>query len=435
MSGRPSRVPSHPVSRLAGVGRLTAGIAGRTLLEGAKRLGRGEVPAASDLFLTPLNVTRISDELAKMRGAALKLGQLISMDAGEFLPRELADIMERLRSGADFMPANQLHAVLEKNWGTGWKEAFDEFDMHPVAAASIGQVHKATAKDGRALAVKVQYPGVRRSIDSDIDNVVMLFRLSGLAPPQIHLKPLVEAAKRQLHQETDYLREAEMMQEYGWHASQIQGLCTPEPLPELTTDEVLTMTFVHGNAIENTSQYGQDTADKIMEQMIRLFMEEVYTFGLIQSDPNFANYVYDGNAKTIGLLDFGATLNIKPVVSENYRKLLNAGLKENRGELRAAAIASGIYSEHIDKRYEARILVMVLTVFRELKQNPIFDFSTDQVLDKIREDGMELAKDPNFHEIPPIEFIYLQRKVAGMYLLGRRLKARVPILKILEEYC
>jgi len=435
MSGRPLRVPSHPVSRLAGVGRLTAGIAGRTILEGAKRLAKGEVPAASDLLLTPSNITRISDELSKMRGAALKLGQLISMDAGEFLPRELVDIMERLRSDADFMPEAQLQSVLEKNWGTGWEDAFDNFDMQPIAAASIGQVHKATSRDGRPLAVKVQYPGVRRSINSDIDNVVMLFRLSGLAPPQVHLKPLVEAAKKQLHEETEYLREAEIMRKYAQSVCKLEGFCTPEPVEDFTTDQVLTMTFVNGQSIENATQYGHDVADKIMEQMIRLFMEEVYTFGLIQSDPNFANYVYDKDTQTIGLLDFGATLAIKPQVAENYRSLLKAGMAEDRKGLRAAAIASGVYSEHIDKRYEARILVMVLTIFKELKQNQVFDFSTDQVLDKIREDGMELARDPNFHEIPPIEFIYLQRKVAGIYLLGRRLKARVPILKILDEYC
>jgi predicted unusual protein kinase regulating ubiquinone biosynthesis (AarF/ABC1/UbiB family) len=174
--GRPSPVPSHRLARLAGLGALTAGIATRSMLEGARRLGRGELPKPSDLLLTPANILRVSNELSRMRGAALKLGQLLSMDAGDFLPEELAGLLERLRADADFMPPQQLNSVLVENWGPGWRKRFSRFETRPLAAASIGQVHRATTLDGRDLAVKVQYPGIARSIDSDIANVISLFR-------------------------------------------------------------------------------------------------------------------------------------------------------------------------------------------------------------------------------------------------------------------
>lgn len=207
--GRPSPVPTHRLARLAGLGALTTGIATRTILEGARRLSRGELPKPSDLLLTPGNILRVSDELSRMRGAALKLGQLLSMDAGDFLPGELAGLLERLRADADFMPPRQLNSVLVSNWGPDWRKRFSRFETRPLAAASIGQVHRATTVDGRDLAIKVQYPGVAKSIDSDIANVISLFRLSGIAPPAPVLARLGAEARKQLHEEADYLREAD----------------------------------------------------------------------------------------------------------------------------------------------------------------------------------------------------------------------------------
>ncbi|NKX42483.1 AarF/ABC1/UbiB kinase family protein, partial [Rhodobacteraceae bacterium R_SAG2] len=103
-----------------------------------------------------------------MRGAAMKLGQLLSMDAGDILPQEFAVILSRLRAEADFMPPRQLKQVLDQNWGEGWQKQFRRFDVRPIAAASIGQVHRAILPDGRDVAVKVQYPGIAQSIDSDL---------------------------------------------------------------------------------------------------------------------------------------------------------------------------------------------------------------------------------------------------------------------------
>ena len=112
----------------------------------------------------------------------MKLGQMISMDAGDMLPPELAAIMGRLRDRAHHMPPQQLDTVLAREWGRDWRRRFAHFQAHPIAAASIGQVHRARLPDGRELAIKVQYPGVKDSIDSDVDNVATLLRVSGVLP-------------------------------------------------------------------------------------------------------------------------------------------------------------------------------------------------------------------------------------------------------------
>jgi len=147
------------------------------------------------MLLTPANARRVTHQLAQLRGAAMKVGQLLSMDAGDLLPPELGDILSRLRADARPMPMSQLVTVLNANWGEGWDRHFRQFSFSPVAAASIGQVHLAQTIDGRHLAIKVQYPGVRQSIDSDIDNVASLLRISGLLPRGLDIEALFKALR------------------------------------------------------------------------------------------------------------------------------------------------------------------------------------------------------------------------------------------------
>jgi predicted unusual protein kinase regulating ubiquinone biosynthesis (AarF/ABC1/UbiB family) len=229
---RSRNLPSGRTSRLSQFGRLAGGVAGGMLAEGARRLAQGERPRMRDMLLTPANFHKLADRLSHLRGAAMKLGQMISLDAGDFLPAELTNILAGLRDRANHMPPAQLEQVLVREWGRDWRLRFDGFDPIPIAAASIGQVHRATGQDGRALAIKVQYPGVRESIGSDVDNVSTLLRMSGLLPKGLDLGPLLAEAKRQLHEEADYLREAEQMQLFGRLLSGSCDLVVPDCVPE-----------------------------------------------------------------------------------------------------------------------------------------------------------------------------------------------------------
>ena len=190
-------VTSSRISRLARLGSLASGVAGGMLAEGLRQLAQGRRPSVGELLLTPANARRVADQLAQLRGAAMKVGQLLSMDAGDLLPPELSQILARLRADAQPMPMSQLVTVLEANWGKDWTQHFSRFSFTPMAAASIGQVHAAEALDGRRLAIKVQYPGIARSIASDVDNVATLLRISGLLDPAgatIELMQMLERA-------------------------------------------------------------------------------------------------------------------------------------------------------------------------------------------------------------------------------------------------
>jgi len=319
-------VPSSRLARLSRLGSMTAGVAGNMALGGMAQLGRGQRPDWRGLLLTPANVSRVADQLAKMRGAAMKIGQLASMDTGDVLPPELAQIMARLRDDAHYMPPAQLKKVLAAQWHEGWLRDFKRFDVRPIAAASIGQVHRAQLRDGRDVAIKVQYPGVARSIDSDVANVGALIRMSGLLPTGFALDPYLEEAAVQLHEETDYIREAACLNRFRDLLADAEGFVLPQVHDDWSTGSILTMDYVAGRPIEEAADAPQDQRDLIMERLIELTLREAFEFKVMQSDPNFANYQFDADSGRIILLDFGATREISIEISTNYIDMLMSGL-------------------------------------------------------------------------------------------------------------
>ncbi|EZP57215.1 MULTISPECIES: ABC1 kinase family protein [Sphingomonas] len=420
-------VPSGRLSRLGAFGRLAAGVGGGVVAEGARRLAAGERPRMGDLLLTPANATRVADQLAHLRGAAMKLGQMISMDAGDMLPPELATILSRLRNDAHHMPPPQLNTVLTAAWGRDWRRRFAHFQAHPIAAASIGQVHRARLPDGRELAIKVQYPGVMQSIDADVDNVATLLRVSGLLPKELDIAPLLDEAKRQLHEEADYLREGAMMTRYRDLLAGEPAFVVPELDPDLTTPNVLAMSYVAGVPIETLETADQSVRDDAMHSLIALVLRELLDWGLMQTDPNFANYRWQPETGRIVLLDFGAARPVAPATAAGYRRLLAAGLSGERDAVRAAAIAAGFLGEAAAARHRPLVDAMIDVILGELNRPGPFDFGDRAFVGVVREQGIEMARDRATWHLPPADTLFVQRKISGTALLAARLKARVDI--------
>ncbi|CTQ49064.1 ABC1 kinase family protein [Jannaschia donghaensis] len=427
-------VPAGRINRLARMGGLTAGVAGRMALGGAQALGRGERPDMRGLLLTPRNITRVTEQLAQMRGAAMKIGQLVSMDTGDILPPELAQIMARLRDDAHTMPPAQLKKVLAENWPKGWLGHFETFDVRPIAAASIGQVHRARTKDGRDLAVKVQYPGVADSIDSDVANVGALIRMSGLLPKGFELAPYLEQARLQLHEETDYALEGRHLARFGALLADDADFVVPEVQADWTTDSILAMSFVHGTPIEAAADASQDVRDRIARCLIALTLREVFDWGVMQSDPNFANYRWQADTGRIVLLDFGATRDIAPDIAARYRDLLRAGMEGAMDRAEIAAQDLGLLTPAVAAEHRARILRMMAMVFDELRDHDPFDFAATDLPRRMQREGEALARSGFVPPPVPIDVLYLQRKFAGMFLLASKLRARVDVRGLIAAH-
>jgi len=431
-SSNPLAVPTGRLARIAGLSSMTAGIAGNVAARAIREIGRGARPDMRDLLMTPGNVTRIADQLARMRGAAMKVGQLISMDGGEVLPPELADIMARLRDQAHFMPPKQLRDVLNKNWGQDWPKSFQNFNVRPIAAASIGQVHRATLRDGRDVAIKVQYPGVARSIDSDIANVAALVRMSGFLPKHFDLDPYIEEARCQLHEETDYEREGQQLHHFSELLQGDEAFEIPKFYPDWSTSEVLTMSFLESRPIETVSDASKEERNRVAEVLVDLTLREIFEFGVMQSDPNFANFRYNPANRKISLLDFGAARTLQSSAIGQYIHFLRAGLLGDDERLRETAIQLKFMDGN--GPFDDRILGMIRSVFDAILSADEFDFSDRTLSKHLRKEGMALAEARYIPPQVPMDVLYLQRKIGGIFLLATQLNASVPVKKLLAKY-
>lgn len=431
---KPMPVPSSRFVRAAKLGGLASSIAGSVMAEGAKSLARGQRPVMSDLLLTPQNALKVADKLAQMRGAAMKMGQLMSMDAGEMLPPELSQIMARLRSEAHFMPPAQLKKVLITAWGPDFLKHFKKFDVHPIAAASIGQVHRAWTKDGRDLAIKVQYPGVRTSIDSDVDNVATLMKISGLVPKGLDISPMLEEAKRQLHEEADYEREGKYLALFGQLKENSADFTVPALHADLTTREVLAMSFVEGVPIESLETAPQAERDRVMRLIVDLIFRELFDYRLMQTDPNFANFRYDPATGRVILLDFGATREFPEDFAARYRRLLRAGLADDMTGVRDAAREIGFLHAEMPEDLEAMLLGMFRMTVEPLRQPGLYDFGQNDLALRMRDESMALQSHRHHFRFPPVDSLFLQRKFGGVYLLATKLRARIALRDVVESW-
>lgn len=413
---------------------MAAGIAGGVALHGVRQLAAGKRPKASDLFLTPTNALKLTRQLSQMRGAAMKIGQMISMDSGDFLPKEFADILAKLRKDARHMPRRQLRGVLESEWGAAWEAKFKSFDMKPIAAASIGQVHRAVLPDGSELAIKIQYPGVRESIDSDVKNVASLLRMSGLVPKNLDVAPIIEEGRRQLHQEADYVREAHYLSRFGELLSGEDNFHVPSYYPDISTEKILAMSYSESVPIEDMADAPQETRDFIMHSLMDLTLRELLVFKLMQTDPNFANYQYDMQNERLVLLDFGAAREVSDDISADYNNILTQALSGDAQAVYDAAVEIGFIPDSLKLKYREVILDLISMILEPLAKEDIFDFGDSNLAQELRDKAMPLASKRDLWHLPPSDLIFIQRKLGGMYLLATRLNARIDVRALLEKH-
>ncbi|CAN6469605.1 unnamed protein product [Victoria cruziana] len=248
---RERRVPSTPLGRALGFAGLGAGLAWGTIQESARRIMFGrpngqEGQSAFSPFLSEQNAERLALALCRMRGAALKLGQMLSIQDETLIPAPILSALEIVRQGADVMPRSQLNRVLDCELGSDWSRKLRSFDYEPMAAASIGQVHRAVKRDGMDVAIKVQYPGVADSIDSDIENVKRLLDYTNLLPSGLYLDRAMKVAKDELSRECDYELEAASQKRFRDLVSNLDGFYVPLVVDELSSRRVLTTELVTG---------------------------------------------------------------------------------------------------------------------------------------------------------------------------------------------
>ena len=425
-------IPDTKIKRALGFGALAASVGWGTISEMAKRSINDPMNEKNkSALLSDENVERIVSKLCQMRGAALKIGQMISIQDEGLISPEFAQIMARVRENADFMPDHQFEAQMKNNLGEDWRSKFQDFEMIPFAAASLGQVHYATLHDGAKVVVKVQYPGVAESINSDIDNLTAVLSIVDLVPKGAHVDQALRIAKKELAYETDYLREADSQEKMRALLKGDPDFEVPKVYRELTSKHVLTQEFVEGDPIDNFVDAPIELKNAIGLKMLKLCLRELFEFQLMQTDPNWSNFFYDTKTKKIKLLDFGATLELTEEFSDNYLQVIRSCATEDRQAIIDASIKMGFLSG-----YESEIMLDAHCEAIKVVGEP---FATDEPYDFVEKAAYKrvakLLEVFSKHRItaPPEESYALNRKLSGAFLLCNKLNAVIPCKPLFDK--
>lgn len=426
-------LPTSRLARLSQLGRLAGGIAGGVVNEGAQRLLRGARPTLGELLLTPANAERLTQHFSKMRGAAMKLGQLLSMDSGQILPGPLTEILASLREEAHQMPLGQVGEVLNRAWGEGWTNQFSRFYFTPLAAASIGQVHQAELKNGRRLAIKIQYPGIRQSIDSDVENLGRILKLFRQIPASMDFTPMLEDAKAQLHLEADYIHEAKCLNHYTNWIEDDDRFVTPQVFNALTTPEVLAMDYLDGQPIEILEHHPAEERNRVAGDLLELALRELFDWGWVQTDPNYSNYRYEPGSGRIQLLDFGAVRSYPIERREILRKLISATMQQNPKVMEEMALEVGYLSTEDPEVYRRQVIDLLSHVSEPLRQDN-YEFGNSDLVSRISSLLAEIRLKGEHGRLPPPDILFLHRKLGGLYLLLARLRAQIGVREMVQRY-
>ncbi|CAH8495211.1 unnamed protein product [Heterobilharzia americana] len=417
------RVPSSRIGRIAGFGNLAISLGIGAAAEWARQKvgysGSEGTSAPANIFLTESNLEKIVDTLCRMRGAALKLGQMLSIQDESFVSPQIQKIFERVRQAADFMPARQMKAVLASELGEDWVKHIKVFEEKPFAAASIGQVHRATLNDGRVVAMKVQYPGVADSIDSDVNNLMTLLNRFNIFPRGLFAEKAIEVATKELKDECNYLREAD----YGKRFSQLLAddsvFQVPQIIDELTTSRVLTAEYMNGLVLDDCISLPQNVRDWLGEQLLRLCLKELFVFHVMQTDPNWSNFLYNPETGKIVLLDFGASRDFNKSFVDLY---IHYSSNFRNFRLLTGYETKILQQAHVDA-------VSILGEAFAAEKN--FDFGQQSTTKRIS----HLIPIMLEHRLipPPEESYSLHRKMSGCFLLCSKLKAKVNCRPLFYE--
>jgi predicted unusual protein kinase regulating ubiquinone biosynthesis (AarF/ABC1/UbiB family) len=437
MSGsrRSSAVPTTRLGRIVQFGLMSGELAVSTAIGAARQVSRGERPDLAAAALSPGNAQLLAKRLAGLRGPAMKLGQLLSLQGEDLVPEEFRAALMSLRSQGYSMPEAQLRRVLGREYGRGWQAKFREFDFEPVAAASIGQVHRATRRDGRRLALKIQYPGVARSIDSDVDNLASLLRRLDFLPVKLDVAEIVAEAKRQLRVETDYGAEADNLTRFQRLVADMPGVVVPRVDRSLSTRRILAMDWIDGEPLGSMADESvpQSVRDHAAGSLLELMFREFFEFRFMQTDPNVDNYLHLADGNRIALLDFGAVGRYPAAFVEGMRRISRAAIAGDEAGIRAGAFESGYAHPDDPEDVTANSVALIRLACEPISRPGPYDFAGAGLMARARDHGIAAAFGEGLHP-PPAATMFLHRKLAGTFLLCAQLRARVDVHAIAERH-
>ncbi|XP_030652487.1 atypical kinase COQ8B, mitochondrial isoform X4 [Nomascus leucogenys] len=412
-----------------GLGAL-AEMAKKSMLGGHLQSEGGSGPYSSP-FLSEANAERIVQTLCTVRGAALKVGQMLSIQDNSFISPQLQRIFERVRQSADFMPRWQMLRVLEEELGRDWQAKVASLEEVPFAAASIGQVHQGLLRDGTEVAVKIQYPGVAQSIQSDVQNLLAVLKMSAALPAGLFAEQSLQALQQELAWECDYRREAACAQNFRQLLANDPFFRVPAVVKELCTTRVLGMELAGGVPLDQCQGLSQDLRNQICFQLLTLCLRELFEFRFMQTDPNWANFLYDASSHQVTLLDFGASREFGTEFTDHYIEVVKAAADGDRDHVLQKSRDLKFLTGFETKAFSDAHVEAVMILGEPFATQGPYDFGSGETARRIQDLIPVLLR----HRLrpPPEETYALHRKLAGAFLACTRLRAHIACRDLFQD--
>ena len=396
-----------------------------------------------------------ADELGKLKGSVVKVGQLLALYGEHILPEEITKAFRSLEENTVAINWESLEPHVKKELGEK-KFAQLSVDPTPIGAASLAQVHRATHSDGRELCLKIQYPGVAESIDSDLNDIAQLLRWSQVVSVGAEFSTWIEEVRDMLHREVDYKLEAQTTMEMYAQLKDDARFIVPEIVPELSTGKILTASYEAGFSVQAKEVAALSLArrNRLAKAFLELFFLEFFRWGKIQTDPNFGNYRIRIDEKhkddQLVLLDFGAMMPYPEAFLDAVRKMIRGAYFNDNTTIQLGAIELGI----MQTDYPQDVLDDFSELCKTIIEPLVYDKDRDK--DSLQKLGLlnkslhycwgksNLPKRAAKHaarsavskyfKVPPKEFAFLSRKLLGVFSFIAALNAEFDGREILEQF-
>lgn len=419
--------------------RSPGGRALKLLGVGARTLGRSLVrrmPVGGDATERSLRYwTEVGADwartLGELRGAAMKLGQLASQYS-DVLPPALAEQLKRLQREVQPLPFAEIEPLLAAQWTAAQRRQLVHIEPQALAAASIGQVHRARLRDGRAVVLKVRYPGVREAVDADLTQLRRLIAASKLLPlDDAAMDRLMAEVRARFREETDYGAELAHL-EHLRLVGQLPGIVYATPEPALCTEGILVLSEESGASLDEAAEWSPALRQGFGALFGRWIIHSIFVARAVHADPHPGNFAFRDDGSVV-VYDMGCVKNLPEPVVQTVRRLLNAALARDWPGLHAALIAlGGIRPEVPLETVQAIYEDFTRLGIGRLVEHEEFDFGDPAFIDDLRLAARRhLLSALKFQPVPDLVFVL--RALSGLYWLLRRLRARVPVAGLLAE--
>jgi aarF domain-containing kinase len=417
-----SKIPTT----LFGRGTKLLGLASKLAIEEASSRLKTWESEKEKLFSKVQMAQDMVKTLSQLKGASMKVGQLLSLDLGDYLPPEIVKVLEQLHHQSTFLDFDKIEKVLKEELGEKYPH-LEDLSSRPIAAASIGQVHRATLF-GNDVVIKVQYPGVADSIPSDMKILEIILKQANFfqGKRETDLSAFFHEVKDVLLKEADYSNELMMHLLYK-EKFKNSPYKIPKAYEEYSTGKILTQEFIEGVSFTQWLETNppKETREYFSDLMMKLYLEEVFIHGMVQTDPNPGNFLITKDNQ-IALLDFGAVKVYSEEFIRGYRDILLFAYHNQSEKIIEQAIKLNFMNPREGQDVKDIYLEMMEFLVEPFRQDHDFDFTDKSFFAKSRDLSWELTKRCKYSP-PPKDLLFLHRKLAGVFIFIKKMDVKIKL--------